>query len=164
MVRQINGLESMVTGERKTGTRRLRVSAVATCALTVFWGGCYDEQALIDARQATATKARLEEVDLGRFRVTMPRPSSELERDEVIFHVFGRVANRDLPIVQQLLAKNRPELNHGLLLSIRQMGMDEIADPALEELRETIKKSFNEMVEGDPIQSVGFYEFGYSNY
>lgn len=126
--------------------------------------GCYDEQVLIEARKAVAIRSRLEEVDLGRFRVTMPKPYSELERAEISFHAFGRVANKDLDSVSDLIDKNGPELKHRLLLAVRQMHLDEMKDPALKSVRESIKESFNKTIEGEPIQTVGFYEFNYSNF
>ena len=127
-------------------------------------GGCYDEKALIEARKTLALRSRLEEVDLGEFRITMPKPYSELERAEVFFHAFGRVANKDLRSVNELIAKNGPELKHRLLLAVRQMHLDELKDPGLKAVRASIRKSFNATIEGDPVQTVGFYEFGYSNY
>lgn len=143
---------------RSTLTGWLLILAIGTVS------GCYDETALIEARKAVVKRSRLEEVDLGEYRVTMPKPFSDMERAEVFFHAFGRVANKDLESVNKLIEQNGPELKHRMLLAVRQMHMEEIKDPNLKAVRESIKNSFNGTIEGDPIQTVGFYEFGFSNY
>lgn len=126
--------------------------------------GCYDAKALIEARRAVAVRARLVEIDLGEYRVTLPRPYTELERAEVNFHVFGQVSHNDLANAKQSLEEFGPDLRHRLLLAVRQMKMTEIADPSLTSLRESITNTVNEMIEGDPVKSVGFYSFTFSNY
>ena len=126
--------------------------------------GCYDAKALVDARWAVAVRARLVEVDLGEYRITLPKPFTELERAEISFHVFGQVAHNDLSKAKKSLEKTTPDLRHRLLLAVRQMRMTEIADPSLESLRANITDAVNELVEGDPVKSVGFYSFTFSNY
>jgi hypothetical protein len=65
--------------------------------------GCYDAKALVDARRAVAVRARLVEVDLGEFRITLPGPYTERKRAEIHFRAFGQVANRDLKLIKQTL-------------------------------------------------------------
>ena len=139
---------------------------VLLCVLVTCSGilGCYDGQALIDARREVAVRARLVEVDLGEYQVTLPRPYSKLERAQVDFHVFGQIAHSDLKQAKKTLKARDPDLRHRLLLAVRQMNMDEIADPSLKSLRANIVEAVNEMVEGEPVQSVGFYSFTFSDY
>ena len=125
--------------------------------------GCFDAESMVEARRAVAIKARLEEVDLGEFRVTLPRPPETNEVAEISFHVFGHVANRDLRMVQDALETHGPELRHKLLLATRQLGMEEIEDPQLQSLRNYVAEVINETLPGDPLQFVGFYRFSFSN-
>ncbi len=106
---------------------------------------------------------RLEEVDFGEFRVSLPQPSETVEAAEIFFHVFGLVANRDMDEILESLEELGPEFRHRLLLSVRQLTVKEIQDPPLAELRKRISNMVNETLPGEPVQSVGFYRFGYSN-
>lgn len=125
--------------------------------------GCYDAKALVDARRAVAVRARLTEVDLGEFRITLPGPYTERKRAEIHFRAFGQVANRDLKLIKETLEKNGPDLQNRLLLVVRQMKMREIQEPSLKTLRNSIASAINDTLPGDPLQSVGFYHFGFVN-
>lgn len=126
-------------------------------------GGCYDAKELVKARREIAIKARLVEVDLGEFRITLPGPYTERKRAEIHFHAFGQVANRDLRLVRATLRKNGPDLQNRMLLVVRKMKMQEIQQPRLTTLRETLASAINDTLPGDPLQSVGFYSFGFIN-
>jgi hypothetical protein len=131
--------------------------------LVITLAGCYDATALIKARRAIAIKARLVEVDLGDFRITLPGPYTERKRAEIHFRAFGQVANRDLRLVRTTLAKNGPDLQNRMLLVVRKMKMEEIQEPRLTTLRESLASAINDTLPGDPLQSVGFYSFGFIN-
>jgi len=106
---------------------------------------------------------RLEEVDLGKFLVSLPQPSETVEAAELFFHVFGLVANRDMDEMLDSLEEFGPEFRHLLLLSVRQLTVKDFQDPPLTELRKRISEMVNETLPGKPVQSVGFYRFNYSN-
>ncbi|MEM8946785.1 MAG: flagellar basal body-associated FliL family protein [Planctomycetota bacterium] len=135
--------------------------AMVVCLLL---GGCFNSQAMIEARRKVAILARLEEVDLGKFRLTLPQPFETNEMAEIQFHAFGQVANRDLDQVTEALEDYGPELRHQLLLAARQLEMKDIESARLEALRTQIAKVINETLPGEPLQSVGFYQFGYYNF
>lgn len=125
--------------------------------------GCYDAKALIEARREVAIKARLVEVDLGEFHITLPGPYTERKRAEIHFRAFGQVANRDLKMIRRTLESNGPDLQNRMLLVVRQMKMSEIQEPALSTLRESLVTAINDTLPGDPLQFVGFYSFGFVN-
>jgi hypothetical protein len=125
--------------------------------------GCYDADALLKARRDIAKKTRLVEVDLGDFRITLPSPYTERKRAEIHFRAFGQVANRDLKLVRATLAKNGPDLQNRMLLVVRKMKMREIQEPQLTTLRESLASAINDTLPGEPLQSVGFYSFGFIN-
>ncbi|NOY30271.1 MAG: flagellar basal body-associated FliL family protein [Planctomycetes bacterium] len=135
-------------------------SMIVACLLLV---GCFDAESLIEERRAIAMRDRLEEVDLGEFQVSLPQPSGTVEAAEIFFHVFGQVANRDMETVQESLENLGPEFRHRLLLAVRQLALEDIQDPPLTTLRKKITDMVNETLPGEPLQSVGFYRFGYSN-
>ncbi len=124
--------------------------------------GCFNAEALIESRRLVAIKARLEEIDLGKYRISLPQTESVTETIEVNFHVFGQVANRDMETVSQLLESSRPEIRDQLLVVTRNLSEAELEDPELSSLREHIAKVVNNTLEGDPVQSVGFYNFRYA--
>lgn len=125
--------------------------------------GCYDAEALVKARREIAIKARLVEVDLGEFRITLPGPYMERKRAEIHFRAFGQVSHRDLRLVRATLAKNGPDLQNRMLLVVRRMKMQEIQEPRLTTLRESLASAINDTLPGEPLRSVGFYSFGFVN-
>lgn len=125
--------------------------------------GCFNANAMIEKRRAIAILTRLEEVDLGEFRISIPRPSDEVAAAEIIFHAFGQVKNRDLKLVQSSLEIPSPDLRHRLLIASRSLSIQDLEDPKLSQLRENIASVINEDFEDDPVQSVGFYKFLYSD-
>jgi len=148
---------------RKIDSNRRYDLLIAVIFTHIFLVGCFDANSLIKERRAIAMRDRLEEVDLGKFRVTLPQPSDTVETAEIFFHVFGQVANRDMDEVQESLEKLGPEFRHRLLLAVRQLNIKDIQDPPLTALRNQIADMVNETMPDEPMQSVGFYQFGYSN-
>jgi hypothetical protein len=126
--------------------------------------GCFNAEAMIEARRVIAIRTRLVEVDLGEFRVTLPHAAQRTESSELHFHVFGQIANRDLEIVEQLLERSGPEIRHDILMAARLMSVEDLEDAKLAKLRDRISQVVNESLEGNPVQAVGFYRFGYMNY
>ncbi|NOY41415.1 MAG: hypothetical protein GXP26_06215 [Planctomycetes bacterium] len=125
--------------------------------------GCFSADTMIEKRRAIAILTRLEEIDLGEFRISVPRPSEQVAAAEIFFHAFGQVENRDLRRVQKSLEIYGPELRHRLLLATRALDIQDLEDPKLASLRENIATVINENLKGEPLQSVGFYNFRYSN-
>ena len=119
---------------------------------------------MIEARRRVAILARLEEVDLGKFRLTLSQPTQTTEMAEIEFHAFGKVANRDLDQVTEALETYGPELRNRLLLAARQLELKDIEEAHLDLLRTQITDVINETLPGKPLQSVGFYRFGYYNF
>jgi len=132
--------------------------------LCLLLAGCFDASAMIEARRKIAILARLEEVDLGKFRLTLSRPVQSDEMAEIQFHAFGQVANRDLDKVTDALETYGPELRNRLLMAARQLKLEDIEAARLDLLRTQIVSVINETLPGEPLQSVGFYQFSYYNF
>ncbi len=116
---------------------------------------------MIESRRIIAIRTRLEEVDLGNFRVTLPHAAERTKSSELHFHIFGQVANRDLDVVEEMLTKMEPEIRHQVLIVARLMTVEDLEDPKLTTLRSRVAEVVNESLEGKPVQAVGFYSFGY---
>jgi len=76
---------------------------------------------MIKSRRAGALGALTVEVDLGKFRISLPQPAETTAVAEIQFHAFGQVAHRNLNLVEESLEKNGPEIRHRLLLATRQL-------------------------------------------
>ncbi len=147
-------------------TRRILAPAVrwAMTIVCLSLVGCFDADAMIEARRKVAILARLEEVDLGEYRLTLPQPVQSTEMAEVQFHVFGQVANRDLDQVTEALETYGPELRSRILLAARKLSLKDLEDAQLELLRTEIVDVVNETLPGEPLQSIGLYSLNYYNF
>ena len=142
--------------------RQRFVFSIALLVSLVCNVGCFDADVMIEERRKNAKLARLEEIDLGKFRVALPHGHEFNQTAELRFHVFGQVANRDLDMVDEALKNNGPEIKDRLLVAARMQTKEQLEDPQLTALRESIAAVVNESVVGNPVKSVGFYHFGYS--
>lgn len=133
-------------------------------AMLLTSAGCFNAEAMLESRRAIVVRTQLEEVDLGKFRVTLPHAVERTDSAELHFHVFGQVTNRDLDNVEKALKKKGPEIRHRMLIAARLMTIEDLEDPKLTALRGSIAKVVNESLKGEPIQSVGFYRFGYMQF
>ena len=136
----------------------------AVVAGLLLQAGCFNAEALIEARRLVAIRAQLMEVDLGNYRITLPQSSSLNETTEIRFHVFGKVANRDVKSVEEVLESEGPELRDKMIGVIRGLSPQQVEDPQLSALRQGIAAVINDSLEEEPVQSVGFYNFRYSQY
>ena len=161
MHRSGENTNSRITLRRLAGHIGLPVALLLALLTSV---GCFNADAMIEARRIIASRTQLEEVDLGKFRVTLPHAVERTESSELHFHVFGEVTNRDLDKVEETLKKKGPEIRHRMLIVARLMTIEDLEDPKLTALRGSIAKVVNESLEGEPVQSVGFYRFGYMNF
>ena len=145
------------------GVNRMRRFAYGSVLLPCLLGslGCFNADAMIEDRRLIAMRARLEELDIGEFRVTLPRADAHNETAEIRFHAFAQVAHRDVEKVQQVLENFGPELRDQLIVSTRQLTSQQLEDPRLSDLRRQIAEVINESLEGELVQSVGFHRFGY---
>ncbi len=139
----------------------IRRAMAVVCLSSV---GCFDADAMIEARRKVAILARLEEVDLGEYRLTLPQPVQSTEMAEVQFHVFGQVANRDLDQVTEALETYGPELRSRILLAARQLNLKDLEDAQLKLLRTEIVQVVNDTLPGEPLQSIGLYSLNYYNF
>jgi hypothetical protein len=124
--------------------------------------GCYNAEALQQARRVETDMEQLAEVDLGAFHVTLPQATGEAGGCVVDFHAFGRVARGERDNVAKALVERGPELRSLMLLALRGMTTEELEEPTLDSLRETIAGAINQALEKQHVKNVGFYDFSYT--
>ncbi len=142
------------------GRLGLLVSMLTLCLPAL---GCFDAKAMLESRRAAAIGMQLGEIDLGEYRFSLPQPAETTEVAEIYFHAFGRVANRDMDKVKESLESLGPEFRNRLLLVARKLTIKDIQDPPLTALRTHIAEVVNESLPGEPLQSVVFDRFDFSN-
>jgi hypothetical protein len=124
--------------------------------------GCLSSEAIEQARHDETSMTKLAEVDLGEFHVTLPQATSEAGGGVVDFHAFGRVARDDETSVSSAIAERRPELRAQMLLALRSITADELAEPAVGKHRAQIATVINGALEKPSVKNVGFYSFSYT--
>lgn len=131
------------------------------CALGVALAcatGCYNGEKLVQQAHSSAIKGRLEELDLGQFRITMPLDIATGETTAVIIHPFALTPHYRLKAISKQLKTDRAALEHHTLLAVRSATGAELAEPSLDALRERLRGAANEVLRDEPIQSIGFYD------
>ncbi len=134
--------------------------ATALCCLVglIATGGCYNGDALVDRVRNDALRNRLEEIDLGRYAITMPRNPDTHETTEVEMQIFGSLARYKQKEVVSLLESKEPELRHGAVVAVRQSTADDFTDPDLTALRTRLLEAVNGIIGEPTVQSVGFHQ------
>ena len=126
---------------------------------TSWMTGCFDAEAMIDSRKKMVQLTRLEEVDLGSFRVTLPYQPQSNYSFVVDFHAFGRVTHSNYKKVTRIIERRGPELKHRMLIAVRELELQELQEPTLDTLRINIEQVVNEALVDHPMQAIGFYRF-----
>ncbi|MEM6799148.1 MAG: hypothetical protein AAF589_06510 [Planctomycetota bacterium] len=118
--------------------------------------GCYNGDALVDRVRNDALRYRLEEVDLGEYRVTMPRNLDTGETVEVAMHLFGSLARYKQPEVEQMMEKDESLLRYRTVVAVRESTHDDFTDPDFLALRGRLLEAVNGLLPEPAVQSVGF--------
>jgi hypothetical protein len=130
--------------------------------LAVAAPGCYDRDAIVEARHEETKLVPLKEIDVGEFRITLPHSPGAPGGGVVEFHAFGQVAARDSDDVAGALALNAPELRYRVLLLVRSLTRQELDEPTLTTLRAGIAEVANSALDKKRIKNIGFYRFSFT--
>ena len=140
-----------------SAVHRHRLLLLPVAVLTAV--GCYDAEALRKGREEANALSRLEEIDLGSFRVTLPHVLGDATDSVVDFHAFGQVARRDRGLIDNALETREPELRSQMLLALRGMPETSFEEPKLTALRRQIVEVINGSLDKKAVKQVGFYYF-----
>ncbi len=141
--------------------KRRCVTLVGTAlllAIVLASPGCYDGKAIIERVRSAALRNRLEEIDLGTFRTTMPRDPETNAFAEIEIHVFGTAPRYRVKSIEKQLEKDNYRLRHETLIVVRDATLQDLAEPDLTELRARIERVANQILDDAPIKSIGFYD------
>jgi len=119
--------------------------------------GCYNGEVLTDRVRKDALRLRQEEVDLGRYSVTMPRDAATAETIEVELEVFGSLARYQRAKVEKQLEDKAFLLRHGAVMAIRNSTGDDFTEPDLTTLRTKLLTVANGLLDEPTLQKVGFH-------
>lgn len=121
--------------------------------------GCYDGEALVVQAKIEASHGMREEVDLGKYYVTLPRRADKSTTVSLDIHVFTSVPAADVAKLEEQLEKNMHRLRHDTILTLRQAASEELVDPALAALRERVANVARQTLTAVSIDTIGFHHF-----
>ncbi|MEM9185474.1 MAG: hypothetical protein AAGB00_03150, partial [Planctomycetota bacterium] len=105
-----------------------------------------------------ALRHRLEEVDLGRYDITMPRDPFAIETVEIEMHLYGSLPRYRQAEVAEMLEQRSHRLRHDTLIAVRSSSPEDFTDPDLSDLRQRLLAVTNSLLEEPSIQSIGFHQ------
>ena len=120
--------------------------------------GCFNSEKLVARVRNHAIRTRIDEVKLGQYRVTLPRNPLTGEMAEVDVRVYGETLRYKINEIEDELKASAPEIEDHTLKVLRETTREQLADPELTDLRTKLLASMNDVLTGEPLKSVGFYE------
>ena len=124
--------------------------------------GCYDVEALTAASRQAENSREMQEIDLGKYYVTLPKMPGEAGGGVVSIHAFGRVARHDRRETQEALHERGTEVRANMLIALRKFTAEQLEDPAHQLLREQMAKVVNDTMKKDLVQQVVFLKFAFN--
>jgi flagellar basal body-associated protein FliL len=109
----------------------------------------------------TPTEELSQEVDLGKFNLTLHRQASDVTL-KVNFHLIGTVEGKKQAENKTLLEKNQHRLRDKIIFEVRNCDIADLTDPGLGLLKRRILEKCNEMLGKPVLESVVFSEFSYT--
>jgi len=133
----------------------------ATLAAAAFGAaslGCVDGDKLVARVQNNAIRTRIDEVELGSYRVTLPLNFQTGEMTEVDVRLYGETLRYKINEIEDELKQKAPVFEDHTLKVLRETTRQELADPDLVSLRARLLESMNQTLTGAPLTSLGFYQ------
>ncbi|MCO6044006.1 hypothetical protein NG895_08805 [Aeoliella sp. ICT_H6.2] len=133
--------------------KHLVLLSVIGCLATA---GCYDGKRLVEAARNQAIRTRLDEVDLGEYRTTLPRYDADSSAMEIVVELYGTAIRYKIPDVEKTIEQDDYRLRQAVIIALRRTTAAEIADPHLTTFRERLLTVVNAELGETPIESLGF--------
>lgn len=118
--------------------------------------GCYDAAELISRVRNDAIRTRLEEFDLGEYRVTLPVEPGQTETKEVVIHLIGAAARYRIKELEAVCDQQRFQLRHDTLAAIRRVTEAELTEPDFGSLRARLLATVNDVLGDGMVEEVVF--------
>lgn len=155
------------------------VVVVGECALAWLYGPGGVPNAMAKAEASSAKEAKSDdepkgkddeasegkekeqaEVDLGEFRVTSYRPESSTTW-YIDFHLYGAVETTQQADFDARFEKHKHRLRDQVLVIVRSMNRNDLADPSLGLIKRQILEKTNRTLGKSLLRSVVFSEFSF---
>jgi len=117
--------------------------------------GCYNSKALVNQVRSNALRSQTHEIDLGRYRTTMPRDPITNTLTEIELHLFGTVPQYKISAIEKQLKADSYKLRYDTLVAIRKTTAEELGEPDLGQLRNRLMQVANSVIKDAPIQAIG---------
>jgi hypothetical protein len=134
-----------------------RFVAVGAIALLTA-SGCYDSQQLIERARNNALRTRLEEVDLGSYRITLPFDETTGSRTEIVLRLVGTAKRYRIADIEQRIKHQQYLLRQRTIDAVRRTSPSELADPLVADLRQRLLGVTNEVLEDQSIDALAIAE------
>ncbi len=140
----------------QTPHHRLLVAVVSCVALAM--PGCYNSDQMIERARNSELATRLEEVDLGTYRVTLPLDETTGARTELVLRLVGTARRYRIGDIEQRIESQRFLLRQRTITAARQTAPEELADPQMTALRERLFAVTNEVLAEHSIDALAIAE------
>jgi hypothetical protein len=121
--------------------------------------GCYDRQELVARALARVPDDHGVELDLGRYRVTLPRVDGQPGVTTLELEVAATVDRKSARKMEKQLEEVRTSMQHATLLALRQCNPNELVEPSLASLRQRIAEETEAFLTVAPIEAIALRSF-----
>lgn len=128
------------------------------CLATLALPGCYNSGQMIERARNSALATRLEEVDLGSYRITLPLNESTGSRTELVLELVGTARRYRTGDIEKRVESQRFLLRQGTIAAARLTTPQELADPQMTDLRKRLLEVTNAVLGDDAIDSLAISE------
>jgi hypothetical protein len=121
--------------------------------------GCYDGAAMVARISRRVSDDHREEVDLGRYEVTLPRSDDDPVATTLNLEVVATVHRDNASALKRQLAAVETRLRHATILALRKTNRNELLEPKLQSLHDRVEATTEELLTAASIESIAFRSF-----
>ena len=128
-------------------------------ALLSTLGGCYDGAAMVARISQRASDDHREEIELGAYQVTLPRPEDDPVATTLRVELVAAIHREHAPAIKEQLEEVQTRLRHATILALRQTDRGELLEPELQSLHDRVATTTEQFLTAAPIESIAFRSF-----
>ncbi len=131
--------------------------AIGCCAALAL-PGCYNSGQMVERARNRALATRLEEVDLGSYRITLPFDELSGARTELVLELVGTARRYRTGDIENRVESQRCLLRQGTIAAARLTTPEELADPQMAALRARLLAVTNDVLGDDAVDTLAIAE------